>query len=260
LQKTANYEFLKPEDNELFDQQAHANANMDAIDAEIKARADAIAAHLAESASETATGHVELATAAETTTGTDNTRAVHPAGLKVELDKKIAKSLLTAVDDIIYASAPGTPAALPKGAIGQAIGVKPDNSIGYIDAGFKLDVGRWTDTTTIITNGQVYQKTITIPFNFKKIRIGLKNTGADTTTFTGLWVFAPSNNTPMYTEGSGVAIPTSFSGIEMGVGTSSPAAIKLTALAIGTNSLILSFTGQIASDTLKVDMFWEAMS
>lgn len=40
------------------------------------------------SASEAQTGIVELATAAETTTGTDNTRAVHPAGLKVELDKK----------------------------------------------------------------------------------------------------------------------------------------------------------------------------
>lgn len=39
-------------------------------------------------ATETAAGIVELATAAETTTGTDNTRAVHPAGLKVELDKK----------------------------------------------------------------------------------------------------------------------------------------------------------------------------
>ena len=39
-------------------------------------------------ASETVAGKVELATAAETTTGTDNTRAVHPAGLKVELDKK----------------------------------------------------------------------------------------------------------------------------------------------------------------------------
>jgi len=39
-------------------------------------------------ASEAAKGLVELATAAETTTGTDTTRAVHPAGLKVELDKK----------------------------------------------------------------------------------------------------------------------------------------------------------------------------
>lgn len=41
-------------------------------------------------ASETVSGTVELATAAETTTGTDSTRAVHPAGLKVELDKKSA--------------------------------------------------------------------------------------------------------------------------------------------------------------------------
>lgn len=41
------------------------------------------------SASETAKGIVELATAAETTTGTDDTRAVHPKGLKVELDKKV---------------------------------------------------------------------------------------------------------------------------------------------------------------------------
>lgn len=39
--------------------------------------------------SETQTGIVELATAAETTTGTDSTRAVHPAGLKVELNKKV---------------------------------------------------------------------------------------------------------------------------------------------------------------------------
>lgn len=39
-------------------------------------------------ASETVAGRVELATAAETTAGLDNTRAVHPVGLKVELDKK----------------------------------------------------------------------------------------------------------------------------------------------------------------------------
>lgn len=45
-------------------------------------------AHEALSSSETVKAHVELATAAETTTGTDDTRAVHPAGLKVELDKK----------------------------------------------------------------------------------------------------------------------------------------------------------------------------
>lgn len=49
---------------------------------------DDFAAHEADNATETTKGHVELATAAETTAGTDNTRAVHPAGLKVELDKK----------------------------------------------------------------------------------------------------------------------------------------------------------------------------
>lgn len=50
---------------------------------------EAASTHAGTSASETVKAHVELATAAETTTGTDNTRAVHPAGLKVELDKKM---------------------------------------------------------------------------------------------------------------------------------------------------------------------------
>jgi hypothetical protein len=45
---------------------------------------------LAVAASETVAGKVELATAAETTTGTSDTLAVHPKGLKVELDKKLA--------------------------------------------------------------------------------------------------------------------------------------------------------------------------
>ena len=50
------------------------------------------AIHKIAGATETAKGIVELATAAETTTGTDKTRAVHPAGLKVELDKKVKKA------------------------------------------------------------------------------------------------------------------------------------------------------------------------
>lgn len=55
--------------------------------------------------SETVVGIVELATAAETTTGTDNTRAVHPAGLKVELDKKVSTTNL-----VLSNTAPVTPA------------------------------------------------------------------------------------------------------------------------------------------------------
>lgn len=50
--------------------------------------ADARVNALVPAATESTAGKVELATAAETTTGSDNTRAVHPAGLKVELDKK----------------------------------------------------------------------------------------------------------------------------------------------------------------------------
>jgi len=59
-------------------------------------------------ATETVSGIVELATAAETTTGTDATRAVHPAGLKVELDKKANLASPTFTD---------TPAA-PTAAVG----------------------------------------------------------------------------------------------------------------------------------------------
>ncbi|MDX6191711.1 hypothetical protein SGQ83_20315 [Flavobacterium sp. Fl-318] len=44
---------------------------------------------------ESKAGKVQLANAAETTTGTETTKAVHPAGLKVELDKKA--NLLTAL-------------------------------------------------------------------------------------------------------------------------------------------------------------------
>jgi hypothetical protein len=49
------------------------------------------------SGNEGTAGKIQLATAAETTTGTINTKAVHPAGLKVELDKKapLASPLFT---------------------------------------------------------------------------------------------------------------------------------------------------------------------
>lgn len=71
------------------------------------AKQDDLTTHSAGTAAETVKGHVELATPAETTTGTDNTRAVHPAGLKVELDKKITHSLATAVSDFLVSSGAG---------------------------------------------------------------------------------------------------------------------------------------------------------
>lgn len=56
----------------------------------------AIGAITSTAASETVVGIVELATAAETTTGTSTALAVHPAGLKVELDKKANVTTLSA--------------------------------------------------------------------------------------------------------------------------------------------------------------------
>jgi hypothetical protein len=51
-------------------------------------------------ASETATGMVELATTAETTTGTDTTRAVTPAGVKAVADTKANTSHAHELDDL----------------------------------------------------------------------------------------------------------------------------------------------------------------
>jgi len=63
--------------------EAITDANLSDAAGQIK---DRVSTHTALSASETVVAHVELATATETTTGTDNTRAVHPAGLKVVTD------------------------------------------------------------------------------------------------------------------------------------------------------------------------------
>lgn len=54
-------------------------------------------------ASETVKGKLELATAAETLTGTDNTRAVHPLGLKGALDLKAN------IDNPVFTTAISTP-------------------------------------------------------------------------------------------------------------------------------------------------------
>lgn len=60
---------------------------------------------LMRAASETVTGVVELATAAETTTGTDTTRAVHPQGFKSALDARIVN------DSTLGGASPSTTSA-----------------------------------------------------------------------------------------------------------------------------------------------------
>lgn len=84
--------------------------------------------------SETALGLVELATAAETTTGTDTTRAVHPAGLKVELDKK-ANSLVTQTTQTgttyTFVLADGGTLVEGNNASAQTYTVPPNSSVAF---------------------------------------------------------------------------------------------------------------------------------
>lgn len=73
------------------------DGNGDAIDSGIDAT-NVISS--TDTATTSAVGVVELATDAEVTTGTDTTRAVTPAGAKVELDKKLALTGGTMTGDI----------------------------------------------------------------------------------------------------------------------------------------------------------------
>lgn len=154
----------------------------------------ALATHSAETATETLAGHVELATATETTAGTDNTRAVHPAGLKVELDKKIAKNLLSAKGDIIYASAANTPARLAIGAAGQYLKVKSDGTVEWgeldviqptkpkaVDFGTTSAAASTWYTVINVTSGKgilsrLSYKTITIPIDKVTLRLTIDGT------------------------------------------------------------------------------------
>lgn len=85
---TAKAGDYQPTAANISDSTATGRSVLTAADAAAARTAIGAGTYTAAASSETISGIVELATAAETTTGTDNTRAVHPAGLKVELDKK----------------------------------------------------------------------------------------------------------------------------------------------------------------------------
>ena len=156
MKETTNLKLKKPELTDAPPDITILDFNWDKIDSEIKTTSDDLATHLAETATETLAGHVELATATETTAGTDNTRAVHPAGLKVELDKKIAKNLLSAKGDIIYASTANTPARLAIGSTGQYLKVKSDGTVEWGE----LDVIQPTKPKTVdLTNSSAAAST-----------------------------------------------------------------------------------------------------
>lgn len=139
-------------------------------------------------ATESAKGVVELATAAETTAGSDNTRAVHPAGLKVELDKKVNKAGDTMTGalkfnrciqarnykDVLHyhnaASSTGTlKIKLPSGVSDTMMAIKIKGytyvyNVGEIGGEFELDLGgyvvngTWYTTSTKLNGKAVFNK------------------------------------------------------------------------------------------------------
>ena len=123
----------------------------------VSATGNKLTAHLAESATETVKGHVELATAAETTAGTDNTRAVHPAGLKVELDKKINKPISAVADRIAVFDT-------------DQNAVK-DSGKTISDLGVNMNSGGFTEATSIDASGGVYTKSVPLGSSDYKLAI-----------------------------------------------------------------------------------------
>lgn len=81
-------------------------------------------------ATATAVGVVELATTAETTTGTDTTRAVTPAGVKAVSDLLMPRALVDAKGDLIAASAADTVGRLAVGTNGQVLTADSSASLG----------------------------------------------------------------------------------------------------------------------------------
>ena len=73
-------------------------------------------------ASETVKGIVELATSAETEAGTDNTRAVHPAGLKAALDLKLSLAGGTLTGPLVTRQVTSVETAITTGAFNLALG------------------------------------------------------------------------------------------------------------------------------------------
>ena len=104
-------------------------------------------------ASETVQGIVELATAAETTTGTDNTRAVHPAGLKVELDKKanLASPALTGTPTAPTATAGTSTTQLATTAFVTAATPNSSETVrGLVELATAAETTTGTDTTLAV--------------------------------------------------------------------------------------------------------------
>jgi hypothetical protein len=104
-------------------------------------------------------GIVELATAAETTTGTDATRAVTPAGLKVELNKKadLASPALTGTPTAPTAAAAtnttqiATTAFVTAAITAAAVPAATETVSGKVELATTAEVLTGTDTVRAVT-------------------------------------------------------------------------------------------------------------
>ena len=114
-------------------------------------------------ASETLSGIVELATDAETITGTDTAKATTPANIAAT---SIAKALIDAKGDIISATAADTPARLAVGTNGQVLTAASGEATGlkWASSGSIVQVVN-TQTGAVATGNTATPNDDTIPQN-----------------------------------------------------------------------------------------------
>lgn len=113
------------------------------------------AATIIAAATTSAQGAVELATSAETETGTDANRAVTPSGGAATYVKR---SLIDAAGDLVVGTAADTPGRLAIGAEGQVLGVS-GGSVAWVSlavalstsAAVEIDVADQSDLSSIDT-------------------------------------------------------------------------------------------------------------
>ncbi|EHQ88303.1 tail fiber protein [Desulfosporosinus youngiae] len=131
------------------DSHNHIIANVDGLQSALNAKADqtVVTAHLAEDATLTTKGHVQLSSS---TTSTSTTLAATPSAVKVAMDKANA--------------------AIPSSQKGVANGVATlgaDGKISFSQLPVLSASGIFSDTTTVIGAGMTYTKTIPLEIEAK---------------------------------------------------------------------------------------------
>ncbi len=109
--------------------------------------------HAGVNASTATKGHIQLATNAEVTAGIDSSKAVTPAGAKVELDKKLALALFTAANDFIIGAGAGSAVKKSLAEIKTLLSIDAatETKAGIVEMATIAEATAGTDTTRAIT-------------------------------------------------------------------------------------------------------------